>query len=123
MSPDDERHGTYAGYQRHRLDGETACGPCRDAARDYAREFRARRDVPAAQRERARQRARNRAVWRLVELHPEDFRRLVAEESRAETALLPHTPANGTGEGPSQEGRGTVGGSPVPRPHTGAGAA
>lgn len=29
MTPDDPRHGTHAGYKRHRLDGEQACDPCR----------------------------------------------------------------------------------------------
>lgn len=31
MSPDDPRHGTTAGYQRHRHTRSTPCQPCRDA--------------------------------------------------------------------------------------------
>lgn len=39
MSPDDPRHGQpgRAGYDAHRADGETACGPCTDAAARYER--------------------------------------------------------------------------------------
>lgn len=83
MSPDDARHGTYAGYQRHRLDGESACTPCRDANRAYMRDFRARRpDV--AERERAGSRASSRALWRLADMHRDEYDRLYADELRAE---------------------------------------
>lgn len=34
MSPDDPRHGTYAGYVAHN-NGTRACEPCREAARRY----------------------------------------------------------------------------------------
>jgi hypothetical protein len=38
VSPDDPRHGTYAGYHQHvRREHETACQPCLDAAARYER--------------------------------------------------------------------------------------
>lgn len=37
MKPDDKRHGTYAGYQK-----KCRCGPCRTAATEYTRAWRAR---------------------------------------------------------------------------------
>lgn len=33
--------GTYAGYARHHRQGEAPCDPCRDAAREYQRAYRA----------------------------------------------------------------------------------
>lgn len=36
-----EKQGTYAGYQRHRNRKDEPCGPCRQAARDYARDHAA----------------------------------------------------------------------------------
>ena len=35
MTPNDPRHGTSAGYDAHRRNGEKACDPCRDAACRY----------------------------------------------------------------------------------------
>lgn len=37
MRPDDPRHGTRAGYDRHRRAGQVPCRPCRDAAARYER--------------------------------------------------------------------------------------
>lgn len=83
MKADDPRHGTYAGYQRHRLEGEVACAPCRDAIRDYMRMVRSeRKDV--ASWERASNRARSKALWRLAKLHRDEYDRLYADELRAE---------------------------------------
>lgn len=42
MSPDDERHGTYAGSVEHYLTKTPTCQPCRDAAAAYRRDRRAR---------------------------------------------------------------------------------
>lgn len=42
MSPDDARHGTYAGAVNHYMDGEPACGPCREAGAAYRRTRRSR---------------------------------------------------------------------------------
>ena len=38
-----ERHGDYAGYQRHRKAGEDPCQPCQDASNAYGQNYRARR--------------------------------------------------------------------------------
>lgn len=35
MTPDDPRHGTHAGWSRHRADGEIPCEPCREAWNAY----------------------------------------------------------------------------------------
>lgn len=35
-------HGTYSGYQRHKLAKEDACDPCKAANRAYQTEYRAR---------------------------------------------------------------------------------
>lgn len=35
MQPDDSRHGTTAGYNAHRYQGETACAACKSAAAAY----------------------------------------------------------------------------------------
>ena len=49
MSPDDPRHGTTAGHQQHRKDGETACDPCVAAKTRYekVRDLYGDRMVPA----------------------------------------------------------------------------
>lgn len=36
------QHGTYAGYQQHKIKGVPACQPCRKAAADYMRTYRKR---------------------------------------------------------------------------------
>lgn len=41
MTPDIP-HGTYAGYQRHRLYGIPVCDECMTAQRAYKRDWRAR---------------------------------------------------------------------------------
>lgn len=83
MRVDDPRHGTGAGYQRHRKDGEEACAPCREAVRAAA--AKRRRENPASySRERAGMRASSRALWRLADLHRDEYDRLYADELRAE---------------------------------------
>ena len=42
--------GTYAGYVAHVSAGEPTCPPCRRAASDYTREWRAKRPAEAAAR-------------------------------------------------------------------------
>lgn len=37
--------GTYRGYQQHRKAGEKACRACKDARRDYMRDWRRRNGV------------------------------------------------------------------------------
>lgn len=72
----DERCGTNAGYEAHRRRGEDPCDQCRDAHNTYMsgyhREYRAQAPTYAG--------TRRRALERLAELHPADFRRLLAEE-------------------------------------------
>lgn len=89
MNADDPRHGTYAGYNAHRKSGIPMCGPCRKAGTDYVRDYRATRGVVKSQKEAARNRARHRAAWRLVDLHADEFHRLSVEEMRKESALAP----------------------------------
>jgi hypothetical protein len=40
--------GTNGGYQQHKIRGEQACEPCKEAARRYSRDRRARRRAAAA---------------------------------------------------------------------------
>lgn len=42
MSPTDPRHGTYAGAQVHKADGEPQCGPCADARYRYTKQMKFR---------------------------------------------------------------------------------
>lgn len=42
MSPDDPRHGTYAGTVAHYLSGIATCPPCREAGAEYRRHRRTR---------------------------------------------------------------------------------
>lgn len=78
-----QRHGTYARYQQHNRQGETPCDACREAAAQYARDYRARA-MPGAVNEKANNRARHRALWRLAQMYPADFNRLVFEEQEKE---------------------------------------
>lgn len=78
MSPDDPRHGTYAGAQAHRRDSEKPCRPCLDASNAYMREHR-----KTSPTDRQRSLARTRALWRLAAMHHDDYERLYVEEFRA----------------------------------------
>lgn len=78
--------GTYAGYQRHRLRGEPACQPCKDAAAAYQREHR-KTDTLGVRGERAYGIARHRARKDLVDAFPAEFEAFFAarlEEARKE---------------------------------------
>lgn len=86
MTPDDPRHGTSAGYQRHRRDGESARGPCRTAQADKMRAFR--KSHVARLKARNVSKAGNRAAWRLVNAHRDEYDRYYAEE----LAALARTP-------------------------------
>lgn len=74
LEPEDDRHGTYAGYQ---AGCRAEC--CRTALRDYMRDYRAN-NPRAYGRERLRSNARQRALWRLAELHPDEFQSLYLDE-------------------------------------------
>ena len=45
MLPNDPRHGSEAGHEQHRRDGEEACGPCDDAKLKASRRRRKRRQM------------------------------------------------------------------------------
>jgi acyl-CoA reductase-like NAD-dependent aldehyde dehydrogenase len=72
---DDPRHGTYAGAQQHQKEGSTPCRPCKDARNAYMAAFR---KGSAAWRD--QNNARSRALWRLADVHREEFDRLYVEE-------------------------------------------
>ena len=82
----DDRCGTYAGWNAHKYRGEAVCAPCREAARVYAKSRRAK-GGPAVVREYMMNKARERAVWRLKDMHRADFDLLVADEMRVELML------------------------------------
>lgn len=81
MTPDDPRHGTSAGYQRHRKDDEPACGPCRAAQAEKTRRFR--EDPVRRLQARQMSKAQHRAAWRLVDEHREAYEQYYAEELAA----------------------------------------
>lgn len=81
FATDDERHGTYAGYQQHRKAAEPACLPCLAANRAYTR---ARRENSAHyERDREVACAGSRAAWRVVDAHRAEYERYYAEELTA----------------------------------------
>lgn len=49
MKTDDPRHGTWAGYQAHRHDGESPCDRCREASRARSASARSKLKADAAQ--------------------------------------------------------------------------
>lgn len=69
--------GTYAGYQRHKLRNEVACQPCREANRDYLREWRNRPGNRAQGR--AYGKAYNRAQADLIDVHRAEFNALLTK--------------------------------------------
>lgn len=72
--------GTHGGYQKHGRKGETPCEPCRQAHAAYMRQYRD--EYPANyEHEKRRRSARDRALRRLARAYPDDFRRLLAEET------------------------------------------
>ena len=76
----DERCGTYAGVQQHRLRRESACDECREAQREYMRALRARTG-PA--KDRWWSRTRGAALELLAGEYPERFSELLAEERKS----------------------------------------
>lgn len=75
--------GTYAAYCRHYKRGEPVDDPCREARNEYVAELR-RTNHNTVQRARRTRRMRERALSRLQDAHPEEFRRLLAEEYEKE---------------------------------------
>jgi hypothetical protein len=73
------RHGTTTGYNRHRC----RCEECTRAQREYMRFYRGSKvDAPMA----LSPAARERAVRRLIEQHPDDYQRLIEDEAAREVA-------------------------------------
>lgn len=75
--------GAYAGYQTHYHRGEKPCGPCRAAASAYAKTRRAA-NPRVRDKQLAYQRARARAIARLIAAHRGEYVRLLAEERAKE---------------------------------------
>lgn len=76
MTPDDARHGTYAGSQAHRRQGVPICEPCRNARNEYMAGVRKQ----PTSRHRSYNNARTRAIWQLVARHREEFDELYVIE-------------------------------------------
>lgn len=79
----DERHGTYAGYNQHIRDKERPCPGCRAAATDYQNKRR-KSNPDAYAQEKFMNLIRSRALWRLAQIHHEEFQRLIDEEIELE---------------------------------------
>ena len=69
----DIEHGTYAGYQRHRLYGIPPCGDCLDANREYMRRYRLQTRYRTSKRNNY---ARNKTLASIREMAPDLYRRL-----------------------------------------------
>jgi len=78
LAPDDSRHGTYNGYNKHGC----SCAECRAANAEYQREYR--KSPEAKARARSRSRATSRALWRLADAHADEYQTLYVEELAAE---------------------------------------
>ena len=76
-----DKCGTNAGYNAHKYYGEPPCDPCIQAGNEYARQRRARNPEKAAQ-EAVKVVARSRALWRLKDIHTDEFEVLYADELR-----------------------------------------
>lgn len=72
-------HGTRKGYNKCRRRPEGSCPPCRQASSKYMAEWRKERPL-AARRAAREDNARERALWRLAQRHPAEFRALVEDE-------------------------------------------
>ncbi|PFG16297.1 hypothetical protein ATK74_0831 [Propionicimonas paludicola] len=67
--------GTTGGYQKHRRDGTKTCKACRAAQTAYNQQWSA--SSPTYKRNnRLMSRARSRALAKLAEQHPDEYRRL-----------------------------------------------
>jgi hypothetical protein len=73
------KHGTYGGYQAHKLKGIPICEPCRLANNAYQRDYRKTNPDRQAVNV-ARQHARDRALRKLARAHPVEFRALYDAE-------------------------------------------
>lgn len=71
--------GTYAGYQRHKGNGEASCEPCREANVEYHRAYVAAHPE-YARRNRQQTAALARAKTRVARAHPDELLRAYDEE-------------------------------------------
>ncbi len=72
------RHGTQSGWRLHQRRGEEPCYPCWLAKSEYDKR---RKDVPEERlRNRRHASAQQRALKRLKDAHPEEYRQYYAEE-------------------------------------------
>jgi hypothetical protein len=72
-------HGTDSGYQAHKRRGEDPCPACRAARNAYMVRYRATHEADYEQEKRLNA-ARSRALWRLANAHPDEFRAYFDEE-------------------------------------------
>ena len=77
------RCGTASGYRSHQKNGEKPCDAC--AAAKSAYDKRRREAPPLARRSRAHAKAQSRALRRLKDSHPDEYRALY-EQAKAEVA-------------------------------------
>lgn len=75
--------GTYAGYAAHVKAGESTCHPCRRAASDYARAWRAKRPAEAAAHDKAQRALKDRALRILGQRHPNELRGIMSDLAKA----------------------------------------
>jgi hypothetical protein len=74
--------GTQAGYQQHRRLSQTACEPCKAAAREYMRDYNQRNPAKKTQYKTSAA-VRDSALERLAREYPERFTELYYEEEQA----------------------------------------
>jgi hypothetical protein len=71
------KHGSYAGYQWHKLHGEEACADCKRANADYHNQWRHK--TPAAlDKQVVRQKRRIMATQELIRRHQDEFNQILA---------------------------------------------
>jgi hypothetical protein len=71
------KHGTYAGYQWHKLRGEEACADCLRANADYHQQYREK--VPTAlDKQAVGQKRRIMATQELIRRHQDEFDQILA---------------------------------------------
>lgn len=81
LTPDDPRHGTHAGLAAHHREGSPKCPTCRRFATTYARELRQRqKGTNKARTESARNAARIRAAWVLVDRYRDEWHAIYLAE-------------------------------------------
>jgi hypothetical protein len=78
-----DKCGTPAGVAQHYREGTPTCADCRKARADYMR-ARRQRNPEIYRREKARDLAMARALWRLARIYPREFAALVDQEVAAD---------------------------------------